>query len=832
MWRKCLVLLLIILIWQIRLFGQLSLQDLFELKRISCDFKGSVTNGRSLLIFGDGGVILKTTDLGKSWEQINLNDYFDITQMLTINQTYFGNGTSGIFKSNDDLKSWKQYYLKDKIIKIFNYKGNLLCVTKDKIIIRDTNFRTIKEINIKLEPSFTKPIKGGSTYYSVELCRDNLVFYSKEGKFTFLNLETEKLSEIKLKNFKSSIDLLIQTDIKRINEDKILFLYEHSVVIYTIGRDTVDFFFTIPDTLNPQKFVFYPENDTIFVLFTRTNQVIDWDSLMYSPFLDSVYFGYIDPTSKSFVNTKEIENDYSFSDLTFLNLSRHKIGNSDVLVGVGIGKLIYISYDLGRHWKLKSLLNIPYLVKNDIKSANFKAPIWLFGKQMARIITEDGRFYSTDDGGTTWLPQRNFLPRRKFVIFRYAVFIDSLKGMYISTETSRLSKDGKIITPPSQFFSLDGGKTVDFREIDVTNITFGRNTLLKPFGQPVLVITPSTFYLLDDSLKIKKKIYHVREGTPSYTDSIIVVVDSLYLISAFEFNDTLWGISPVLQKISERYRYQKINFCFSADMGITWSKLFQIDIPNWHNTLLTFASQFKDTLLLIFNQVSASSNPNSQSLIILIDLKNKNYKIVEKLFWLSDNIFQFCSHYYRFYYEEDKQKVAVLENLEVNPQNFQEYEVQRFAIKLNLSNSFEKNGLDVFYNLEPPDSTFPFVLYDALFKKNALYFAKIKPCMEINIPRTNSKDFYVYNIYPNPAKRDDIVKFRIFFNPSDNIESLSIFVYDILGKVIANTGSFQILQSGNYFNDVEWQTTGLSPGVYLIVASLGSKTSSNVVVIY
>lgn len=834
MLRKCLTLMLLILVVEAKVYGDFYLQDLFELKRISCDFKGSVTNGKSLLVFGNGGVVLRTTDIGKTWEQINLNDSLDITQMLAINHTYFGNGTIGIFKSNDDLMTWELHYFKAKIIKIFKYKGNLLCVTTDKIIVTDTNFKVIKEIKIKLDQSFIKPIKGSSINYSVELVGNNLAFYSKEGKFAFLNLETEKMYEVKLKNFQSSFDLPIQTDIKKIDEGKILFLYEHSVLIYTINHDTVDFFYTIPDTLNPQKFVFYPENDTIFVLFTRTNLVIDWDSLGYSPYLDSVYFGFIDPQSKRFINIKVIENDYSFNDLLFLDLSKHKIGGNDVVVGVGIGKLIYISYDLGKHWHLKSLLNIPYLLKNDIKSVNFKAPIWLFSKQKGRIITEDGRFYATDDGGATWLPQKNYLPRRKSVFnpLRFAVFIDSLRGMFISSEVSRLLKDGKGITPPNQFFTSDGGKTVDFREINVTNITWGRNTLLKPFGQPVLVITPRTFYLLDDSLKIKKEIQHIKKGNPLYTDSAIVVVDSLYLISAFEFNDTLWAISPELQDASQRYNFQKINFYFSADTGINWTKLFQIDIPSWHNTVLTFVSQYKDTLLLIFHQFSASSNPNSQSLILLIDLTNKNYKVLVKPFWLFAYIFQICSHYYLFYYAQDKQNVVVLDNWENNYQSFQGYEIPRFQIYLSQTNSFEFNGLDVFLNLEPPDSTFPFVLYDALFGKNALYFAKIKPCVEINIPRTNSKDFYVSNAYPNPAKKDNIVKFRIFLNPSDKVESLSISAYDILGKVIANTDSFQITQSSGYSCNVEWQISDLSPGVYLIVASLGSKISSNVVVIY
>ncbi|MFN3269558.1 MAG: T9SS type A sorting domain-containing protein, partial [Candidatus Kapaibacteriota bacterium] len=204
--------------------------------------------------------------------------------------------------------------------------------------------------------------------------------------------------------------------------------------------------------------------------------------------------------------------------------------------------------------------------------------------------------------------------------------------------------------------------------------------------------------------------------------------------------------------------------------------------------------------------------------------------------WRFTHIFQICSQYSLFSSKEDeqglKQTVFVWEKLDSAHQNFQEYEVPRFWIALNKSTSFESYSFDVFFKLDSPDSTFPLVLYDKLFGKYALYFAKIRPCVEINIPRTNSKDLYVGKIYPNPANRKDIVNFRIYSNHLDKIETLSINAYDILGREVANSSSFRISQIGNHFVDVELEINALSPGVYIIVASMDGMVSSNAVVIY
>ncbi len=70
-----------------------SLPDTFkniDLYRINTDFNGSVYNGSILLVYGNGGVILKSSDIGNTWEQINLNDNLNIINMIYIGNQFVG----------------------------------------------------------------------------------------------------------------------------------------------------------------------------------------------------------------------------------------------------------------------------------------------------------------------------------------------------------------------------------------------------------------------------------------------------------------------------------------------------------------------------------------------------------------------------------------------------------------------------------------------------------------------------------------------------------------------------------------------------------------------
>lgn len=825
----------ILLLFQARLFPQFSFSDLFEMKRISADFYGSVSNGNSILVYGEGGVILRTTDIGNTWEQINLNDFLNIRQIFTINSTYYGNGSIGIIKSTDNGKSWSLHRLDEKIIKAFSFEGKVLCVTSNNVLVLDTNLNIIKKMKIRLDKTYEKPSKDNSFIYCLELLHNKLVFYSKQGKLAFMNAETGELSEITLKNYKpiNNVDLLISFDVLKKGNEEILFVNEYDILSFNINRDSIDHIYKIPDTLDPKKFVLLPKSDTLYAMFTYTNKVINWDSLTYSPYLDSVYFGYIDPLSKEFVNIKDVENDRSINDLRFYNLSIHKIGGSQLIVAVGLGKLIYVSYDEGKHWELKSLLNIPFLVSNDFMSLNFKAPIFVFRNNKTRIVTETGKFYATNNGGTTWLPQKNYLPKKERYHFDFGVFLDSLKGIFIADDPGRLLPDGQIIIPPRVFFTLDGGETVKYRGLEISNSSIlylrERIAILKPFGQYILTRGPGYIYFMDDSLGIRKSIYHERKGIPILSDSMITFVDSLYLTSFFEYNDTLWALSPELVDYKLFYKYNRVNVYTSSDTGITWQKSFSFEIPDWHNTLIETFSQNKDSLFLLFTQASNSSPPNTQALIVLLDLKNRNSKVFVKPFLIGDLILKLCNGFYIFYVKTEgltsKQGVLFFKNWEGEKLNYQELEISRFVISTNSSNPYYQT-----VSCEPPDSIFAFIVFDNYLGKEALYFAKVRPCVEIEVPRTNSKDFYVSSPYPNPA--EDIAKFRIYFNSSESTETLSIDAYDCLGRKVSDASSFNVTPLNSFSLEVTWNTIGLSPGVYMVVATLNGKVSSNKVVLY
>jgi len=59
------------------LFSQNQFFENLELNRISSNFKGSISNGKSIVVYGDGGIILRSSDNGTTWLKVSLNDSLD-----------------------------------------------------------------------------------------------------------------------------------------------------------------------------------------------------------------------------------------------------------------------------------------------------------------------------------------------------------------------------------------------------------------------------------------------------------------------------------------------------------------------------------------------------------------------------------------------------------------------------------------------------------------------------------------------------------------------------------------------------------------------------------
>ncbi|MCX6153696.1 MAG: hypothetical protein NT007_06020 [Candidatus Kapabacteria bacterium] len=68
--------------------------------RFNTNYNGSAYNGASILVYGEAGVIVRSIDGGKSWDQINLNDSLNILLSITnIGTDYFGAAQNYLLKS-------------------------------------------------------------------------------------------------------------------------------------------------------------------------------------------------------------------------------------------------------------------------------------------------------------------------------------------------------------------------------------------------------------------------------------------------------------------------------------------------------------------------------------------------------------------------------------------------------------------------------------------------------------------------------------------------------------------------------------------------------------
>ncbi len=141
--------------------------------RINSVFNGSVYNGSILLVYGNGGVILKSSDIGNTWEQINLNDNLNIINMIYTDNQFVGLSDRNEFIfSKDNGISWESKSTNPgfQIYKMIFYNDNYYCMGSDKILVYDKIYQKIDEHQIKVD----------TNYYDFTLFKNHILYIATQ----------------------------------------------------------------------------------------------------------------------------------------------------------------------------------------------------------------------------------------------------------------------------------------------------------------------------------------------------------------------------------------------------------------------------------------------------------------------------------------------------------------------------------------------------------------------------------------------------------------------------------------------------------------------------
>jgi photosystem II stability/assembly factor-like uncharacterized protein len=741
----------------------------FEIKRISANFNGSDYNGNALLVYGDGGVILRSTNIGQNWEQINLNDSLNILEMVHIGTSFYGISDAKylIYSFNNGV-SWNLVYFGNefRFHRIFNLDSNILIVSN----------KGLWKINQNLQKQILYNWDWDTLKFSTELVGKTLFYSSYKGVINFLSLTDSTIGTLNLDSLGICTNCPIPNGFFSDKVNSLYFFVEEKLYEYDLKYRTIKFLYSPESVKNS---AFFARNDNIYQIYSKK-----FESLH----LDSLYFGKYDKQNQNFILLKTPFNDRYIWNIKLKNLN---FITNDTLIAVGDGKLIYISYDGGINWTLKSLLN---------EFSTF----FLLDTLHFRSIAYYARFFATNNGGVIWLPQKNYDTSYLFQPFQnpfypgnFIFFLDANKGFFIA-QSDNLDKIAK---------TKDGGETIEIQPLKGFQHLSNNLPLLTKFDSSVILVTMRNIlggYLIFDKI------------TPDLEFQRITYFKKLLFYYLFNIDNSLYAIG------NDTTQNNPNLYCLyiSRDTARNWEKdtCFLFKVPGFFSTDLSDVNRIDTILLLTFS--SFQKYPSSSGIITLLAFNIKTRQLFEVL--QSDNFSpSFAIKIKRqiaLFDLNGSVKFIPIDSLKPSAKLYN-YTFRRFSPPkvFPYTRLFNSDLTGVI-----GDSIFAFVAYDSLFKSDALFIAKCKTCDSINIPSEPPyiPDISITEPYPNPTSQ--VIRFKIFWNQKYDISQVRFNIYDLTGRALAEIRSFSIVKLNNYSAEVWTDVSAFSKGIYIIVATLGN----------
>lgn len=745
-----------------------SIFDGLEYYRVTTNYNGSSYNGNTILVYGEAGIIVRSDNLGKTWEQINLDDKLNIMSITNIGKTFFGAiNKKYIIKSEDNGITWKFFDFGDStyFYKITEYKGNLICISNKSIIFLNQNLEIIKEYKLNYDTTnFDFAVKGSI-----------LLFVTGKGKLDLINLENENKDEINLRNLNICSDCPLPYNLIA---DSNYFYFKLGNVLYRIIGAKVEKILTF---LHPG------------IIITDGNDIYHLHSLSYidDPInrsnLDSLFFLKIDKISKTVkqINNKSV--DRYISGLTFKHLN---FITQDLLVAVGNDKLIYFSNDKGKNWELKSHYN----------PVEDWGKIFIFDKYNARIASKYMKFIATKDGGATWLPQKNY-----DMLYTKNPFFNFPENTFFSNKNN-----GFVFFYPQFTNDTTIGYTVDGCEtVKLKNDTFGviyqfhylDNIFFNCYNKSFLSITKFTqdakvitnFYLINDSAKFQK-----------YNQ-----LDSLGLAGIINNKDTLYSLAINYnngRKMGYRIIWDSLYYSIfrSIDTGKTWVRMIDFKLPDLDlqdpvsNSYLNSIFSLNNNFIISYSYKKEKVTYIRIYCLNLYDLELN--QIMDKKY-ITANFFGFGNKIFMV----SPSSILVNNNIRLDPLNWKLVGPYERYSNFQL---FEQNNKMIYIKA-----------YDSLFKSTAIWFAKQKETTNvIEVEKENNNDLYLSYPVPNPAQHT--VKTRIYWNNEINIDKATIEIYDIFGNIVTKISQLNITKINSYSADLTLDISNYQNGIYFIVVRI------------
>ncbi|MEM4261103.1 MAG: YCF48-related protein, partial [Candidatus Woesearchaeota archaeon] len=546
----------------------------FDYERLSVNFNGVAYNGSSIICYGDGGIILRSTDGGHKWEQKKIaDDVYSITKVMAYGNSYFGLLDSNfIVFSTDNGKNWDKININDKTkFYDFDLDSNFIYfLSNSQIKIYDLDMKEIEVFGLDSNCN-ARLIKNYKYYFilSDDSCR--IYFIGKTWDVDSHSFDFRK-------------------DFSLNNSDKIEKIEISNNEIFVLISGTI---YKSTDAGSSFKKLF----DKINLFEIYKDKVYNVNSRAY--YLENI--SYIDFYKEEQGTLKKINNDNITRYVSSQFYTGFKFINDDTIIAVGKQKLINISHDGGKNWNFISSLGI----------VNYLFSYWV-NDSLGYFYTDKYQISKTTNGGITWLPQvYNYQRKGSYEIsLPDAWYIDN-KGYVILFASTNLQKQDNFL------FSKDFGENY---------ITISNSKLIgyiDDIYRPVIIKKDSCFLLF----------YCVKGYRSTHTlifelDSNLTAVDKKQIdsISIIFAKNDIENNKIVAIGIEKRYpngkdSYDSVNFLlmYSYDEGKTWLNAIKFNIEH---RFIQYTEI--DNYIFFYSYIQDRIEPKRIiSSIDILDLKNK-----------------------------------------------------------------------------------------------------------------------------------------------------------------------------------------------------------------
>jgi len=807
----------------------------FSLMPLRCSFYGSVIDFPNIIVYGEFGTYLLSSDFGKTWSQNFIGKYSTIRDIKKSKDTLFGVLEDGyIIYSTNKGKNWN--IVKPELE--YDEKFYKLLVTEDNIFIRGSEtvtkltkdfnvVKTLRDSLLKLTPYMFDDefsLQKKLTYFDVffDFAFDKIVlskpYWDKPGSFYALDLN---LNELKIIDLKGKVKESPYTSNYNLEN------------FFRLGTKTalkINYNLYVPDTaLTNYKYFF---KDTTFL--DMENLDLNVRKRVFSLLTENTYLEINDSLFGSLLYAYTIPGDKPETKIFLydkIDFKKYYDSPQDTFIQVGrpLANYYYTNIDVVSQYgyEIQSFPTINSKMRRR-KISNFKDEIYVF----------------SEDRDATFPPtQKKFLLLAKDYFSSWDL-VSVLDGepIYILNDTVFF-----FVRKNEIFRTFDGGVTFKPLEFYVP----GDDTLAKYlYHYPAKLFNYYIKSMFVDSSGQGVVLFDKKNDVCTITKNFFKTVNSYYSMKSI---DNATGQFPS--------NIEKLSNYFVFSFSDTTRKPFKYDIFLTDTNWLYFNKMSSDTGFAIFNILVdyninsfiafglANNSQNKNQWHLEIRQTNDSGRTFKVINQINEKI------YLNNFYQHNKDSVFFTTSL---PDRLYLFDRKTNELKLLweaeegdfrpllmvISDRFYLVGRGLFLenadrsdltqwregewdygkpNFESvifrgnvaiaglSDSLRPFNYYKITLKKQEPSIVK-EPTVE---KRYYTTHFWASDPYPQPAKVR--VKARVAWDGSFDLREAIDGVYDTMGRKVEGKERIRVDARNTTSGELEWECSGVPAGIYFIL---------------